>query len=203
MRSKERGTRARSSDGGDWRVLDSYTGKTRRGGGGAQRQVGWHPGLTWSFAAFFCLCFFFVLFFFSFAACYCHFLKFCCVFFSCRYRIRIRTNSSLFLTWKSSVRPLVISRDTSCDSVWPIKSSLHASDVAKGAEAEALQRRESVQFLRNYQTSSCFYQSFSHGLIQSSHQAFPYAELRRDWSKDGLHVSACELQDSWILGKLK
>ena len=28
FRIKERGTRARSSDGGDWKVLDSYTGKT-------------------------------------------------------------------------------------------------------------------------------------------------------------------------------
>ena len=34
FRIKERGTRARSSDGGDWSGLDSYTGKTRRGGGG-------------------------------------------------------------------------------------------------------------------------------------------------------------------------
>ena len=29
FRSKERGTRARSSDGGDWSGLDSYTGKRR------------------------------------------------------------------------------------------------------------------------------------------------------------------------------
>ena len=140
--------------------------------------------------------------FFSFAACYCHFFTFCCVFFSCRYHIRIQTNSSLFLTWKSSVRSLVISRDTSCDSVWPIKSP-HASDVAKGAEAEALQRRESVQFREEFfQTSSCFYQSCSHGLIQSSNKAFHYAELWRDRSKDGLHVAAFSLQDSRSLGKL-
>ena len=33
FRVKERGTRARSSDGGDWDVLDSYTGKTRKPGG--------------------------------------------------------------------------------------------------------------------------------------------------------------------------
>ena len=31
-----------------------------------------------------------------------------------------------------------------------MKSSLHASDVAKGAEAEALQRRESVQFREEF-----------------------------------------------------
>ena len=41
FRSKERGTRARSSDGGDWSGLDSYTGKRRGdGGGGPQRKVG-------------------------------------------------------------------------------------------------------------------------------------------------------------------
>ena len=40
-------------------------------------------------------------------------------------------------------------RDTSCDGVSPMKSSLHA-DVAKGAEAEALQRRESVQFREEF-----------------------------------------------------
>ena len=57
-------------------------------------------------------------------------------------------------------------------------------------------------FLRNFQTSSCFYQSCSHGLIQSSHQAFHYADLWQDRSKDGLQVAAFSLQDSRSLGKL-
>ena len=47
----------------------------------------------------------------------------------------------------------------------------------QGADAEALERKESVNFLWNFQTSSCFYQCCSHGLIQSSHQPFHYAEL--------------------------
>ena len=34
FRIKERRTRARSSDGGDWSVLDSYTGKNEEGGWG-------------------------------------------------------------------------------------------------------------------------------------------------------------------------
>ena len=55
-------------------------------------------------------------------------------------------------------------------------------------------------FLRNFQTSSYFYQSCSHGLIQSSHQAFNYPKLLRDRSKDGLHVAGFSLLDSWSLG---
>ena len=58
-----------------------------------------------------------------------------------------------------------------------MKSSLHASYVAQGADAEVLERKESVVFVRNLQISSRFYQSCSHGLILSSHQAFDYAEL--------------------------
>ena len=77
------------------------------------------------------------------------------------------------------------------------------TEPCKGADEEVLERKESVNFLRNFQTSSCFYQSCRHGLIQSSHQAFNYAELWRDRSKNGLHVAACSLQDSWILCKLK
>ena len=34
FRIKERGTRARSSDGGDWSGLDSYTGESDEGGWG-------------------------------------------------------------------------------------------------------------------------------------------------------------------------
>ena len=58
-----------------------------------------------------------------------------------------------------------------------MKSSLHASYVAKGAVAEVQQGRESVLFVRNFPTCCCFYQSCSYGLILSSHQAFDYAEL--------------------------
>ena len=102
FRIKERGTRARSSDAGDWSVLDSYTGKTRRGVGGGG---GWPPatsrltsGADIKLCCFLLFVFLFRFVFFSFAACYCHFFKFCCVFFSCRYHNRIQTNSSLFLT---------------------------------------------------------------------------------------------------------
>ena len=79
FRIKERGTRARSSDGGDWSVLDSYTGKTRRGGGGG----GWPParsrltsGADMKLCCFLLFVFLFRFVFFSFAACYCHFSSF-------------------------------------------------------------------------------------------------------------------------------
>ena len=51
------------------------------------------------------------------------------------------------------------------------------TEPCKGADAEVLVRKESVDLLRNFQTSSCLYQSCGHGLIQSSHQAFHYTEL--------------------------
>ena len=100
FRIKERGTRARSSDGGDWSGLDSYTGKNEEGG------WGWWPparsrltsGADMKLCCFLLFVFLFRFVFFSFSACYCRFFKFCCVFFSCRYHIRMQTNSSLFLT---------------------------------------------------------------------------------------------------------
>ena len=99
FRIKERRTRARSSDDGDWSVLDSYTGKNEEGVGG------WPParsrltsGADMNLCCFLLFVFLFRFVFFSFAACYCHLFKFCCVFFSCRYHIRIQTNSSLVLT---------------------------------------------------------------------------------------------------------
>ena len=98
FRIKERRTRARSSDGGDWSVLDSYTGKTRRGGGWPPATSRLTSGADMKLCCFLLFVFLFRFVFFSFAACYCRFFKFCCVFFSCRYHIRIETNSSLFLT---------------------------------------------------------------------------------------------------------
>ena len=92
FRSKELGTRARSSDGGDWSVFDSFTGKNEEAGGGGR----WPPARSrltsradMKLCCFLLFVFLFRFVFFSFAACYCHFLKFCCVFFSCRYHIRI------------------------------------------------------------------------------------------------------------------
>ena len=81
FRIKERGTRARSSDGGDWSGLDSYTGKaTRRG---VRRGGGWPParsrltsGADMKLCCFLLFVFLFRFVFFSFAACYCHFLSF-------------------------------------------------------------------------------------------------------------------------------
>ena len=152
FRSKERGTRARSSDGRDGSVLDSYTGKTRgdRTAAPSEKEVGWHPGLTWSFAAFFCLCFFFVLFFCFLLLVIVTFLSFVLssspVGMTLEYKQIVpfsSLESLLFALWQ-------FARDTSCGSVWPMKSSLHASDVAKGAEAEALQRIESVQFREEF-----------------------------------------------------
>ena len=75
--------------------------------------------------------------------------------------------------------------------------SLLSQGSRGGSAAENLSN-----FVRNVQTSSCFYQSCSHGLIHSSHQAFHYAELWRDQSKYGFHLAASVMQNSWILGRL-
>ena len=74
-------------------------------GGGTGGGVGWPPtrsrltsGADMKLCCFLLFVFLFRFVFFPFAACYCHFLKFWCVFFSCRYHIRMQTTSSLFLT---------------------------------------------------------------------------------------------------------
>ena len=109
IRIKERGTRAEFRWWGLERVRFLH-GENEEGGGG-----GWPParsrltfGADMKLCCFLLFVFLFRFVFFSFAACYCHFLKFCCVFFSCGYHIRMQTNSSLFVTWKSSVRSLAI-----------------------------------------------------------------------------------------------
>ena len=111
---------------------------------GTQREVGWHEG------PLFCL---FVFFVFSFLLLVIvTFLRF--VVSSSPIRITLECKQIVpFSPHPSSLSALPFfhpgnfSRDTSCDSVWPMKSSLHASYEAKGSEAEALQGRESVQFL--------------------------------------------------------
>ena len=101
---------------------------------------------------------------------FCH--TFCCVFFTDRYSIRMLPFSSR-RSPLSALLPLQFwfySRDASCDSVRPIKTFLHG----------ALKRKREVlpedlsNFVRNFQSSSCFYPSGSHGLIQSSRQTFNY-----------------------------
>ena len=158
---------------------------------GLQREVNWQEAPLLSLVSFVCFYFLFCFFYMSFfSASYCHFLRF------------VVSSSPIRMTFSSLHDFCNFSCDTSCDGVWPMKSSLHASYVAQGADAEVLERKESVVFVRNLQISSRFYQSCSHGLILSSHQAFDYAELWRDRSKDGLLVAAFSLQDSWSLGKV-
>ena len=99
----------------------SIPAQGKRGRGVGER---WPParsrltsGADMKLCCFLLFVFLFRFVFFLFCCLLLSLFKFCCVFFSCRYHIRMQTNSSLFLTRKSSVRSLVISRDTSCDSV--------------------------------------------------------------------------------------
>ena len=138
-----------------------------------------HPArsrLTWRSTAFFCLFslfFCFILFYFFFLLLVIvTFLRFVVsslpirITLECKQIIPFSPHPSPLSTL-SFFHPGNFSRDTSCDSVWPMKSSLHVSYQGS--------RGRSVAGKRNFQTSSRFHQSCSHGLIQSSHQAFPYA----------------------------
>ena len=197
FRSKERGTRARSSDGGDRSGLNHTRGKRGEVSSRFYFLVNFSPALLCSW-----LCIILdpttapenypLLSFVSFLS----FSASFCFLFCHTYHIRMRNKLFHFPRVKV-VCPLFdnFSRDKSCDSVWPMKSSLHRSGRRKRCSVDNLSN-----FLRNFQTSSCFYQSCSHGLIQSSHQAFNYPKLLRDRSKDGLHVAAFSLLDSWSLG---
>ena len=75
-----------------------------------------------------------------------------------------------------------------------MKSFLHAPNSAKVAEAEALQRICPIR--EEFSNFWLFLESWSHGLIQSSYQAFHYAELCQDQSKDGFHLAASVVQNS-------
>ena len=115
----------------------------------------------------------------SFAAFYCHILCFLRFFV-------FNWNASIFLASKSSVssaalRPLqgrYFSRDTSHVSVRPIKTFLH--DKPRRKIFPCTQVRENLSnFVKNLQTSSCFYRSSNHGLTQSSHQVFNYVAVTK------------------------
>ena len=158
---------------------------------GPQLEVGWHeaPGLT--SVCFVCFLYMFFLPVTSSDT----FLRFVVSCSSIRITwLLVLGGCSVFLVTKFGN----FSRDTSCDRVWPMKTVLHAEPRRKHRREENLFKF----YLRNFQTPSCFYQFCSHGLILSSHQAFHYAELRRDRSEDGLHVASFSLQDSWSLGML-
>ena len=103
-----------------------------------------------------------------FAACYCHIL-------SVLLFIVFNWNASIFLASKSSVHPFgYFSRETSRGSVRPIKTFLHDRFFPC-----TLVRGNLSNFVKNLQTSSCFYQSDNHGLTQSSHVVFNYVAVRK------------------------
>ena len=82
--------------------------------------------LTGSSAAFFCLfCLFFFMFFFLLVIV--TFLRFVVS----SSPIRITLESKQIVPFSSLYNSGNFSRDTSCDGVWPMKSSLHASYVAR------------------------------------------------------------------------
>ena len=103
-----------------------------------------------------------------FAACYCHIL-------SVLLFIVFNWNASIFLASKSSVHPFgYFSRETSRGSVRPIKTFLH-----DGFFPCTLVRGNLSNFVKNLQTSSCFYRSDNHGLTQSSHEVFNYVAVTK------------------------
>ena len=140
-----------------------------------------YPTSARSLVMGYCLCLFVCLFVCFFCWLFSHFTfrVFCCVFFPYTYYIGMQTNCSIFLASKSSVRSSTLqfsyfSRDTSCDSVRPIKTFLR---VDRGGSC--FLAKNSFSFVINFQTSSCFYQCCSHGLIQSFHQAYNYVAVTR------------------------
>ena len=103
-----------------------------------------------------------------FAACYCHIL-------SVLLFIVFNWNASIFLASKSSVHPFgYFSRETSRGSVRPIKTFLHDRFFSC-----TLVRGNLSNFVKNLQTSSCFYRSDNHGLTQSSHEVFNYVAVTK------------------------
>ena len=103
-----------------------------------------------------------------FAACYCHILSFLL-------SIVFNWNASIFLASKSSVHSYTyFSRETSRGSVRPIKTFLH-----DGFFPCTLVRGNLSNFVKNLQTSSCFYRSDNHGLTQSSHEVFNYVAVTK------------------------
>ena len=66
------------------------------------------------------------------------------------------------------------SRETSRGSVRPIKTFLHDRFFPC-----TLVRGNLSNFVKNLQTSSCFYRSDNHGLTQSSHEVFNYVAVTK------------------------
>ena len=91
---------------------------------------------------------------------------FCCLLLS-HFILLFNWNASIFLASKSSVHFGYFSRETSRGSVRPIKTFLHDRFFPC-----TLVRGNLSNFVKNLQTSSCFYQSDNHGLTQSSHVVF-------------------------------
>ena len=79
------------------------------------------------------------------------------------------------LTWNKFDQ---FSRDTSHVSVRPIKTFLHDKPRRKFFPC-TLVRRNLSNFVKNLQTSSCFYKSGNHGLTKSSHQVFNYVAVTK------------------------
>ena len=103
-----------------------------------------------------------------FAACYCHIL-------SLLLFIVFNWNASIFLVSKSSVHSFCyFSRETSRGSVRPIKTFL--ADLFFRC---TLVRENLSKFVKNLQTSSCFYRSDNHGLTQSPHEVFDYVAVTK------------------------
>ena len=79
-----------------------------------------------------------------------------------------------------------LSCDTSCDRVRPMKTFL---DWLVNQGGSSFLHKILFNFVRNFLSSSCFYQSGNHGLMQSFHQAFSYVVVTR---------SKCKIASTWL-----
>ena len=120
-------------------------------------------------------------------ACYCRILRFlsCLIYWNAK-------KCSVFLASRSPVHSCTffffahLSCDTSCDRVRPMKTFL---DWLVNQGGSSFLHKILFNFVRNFLSSSCFYQSGNHGLMQSFHQAFSYVVVTR---------SKCKIASTWL-----
>ena len=205
FRSKERGTRARSSDGGHRSGLNHTRGKRGKVSPRFYFLVNFSPALLGSW-----LCIIldptaapenYPLPSFVSLLCFFRYVLFCFfairIILECKQTVPFSSRQSSLSSFASSTLIIFhVTHHVTAFDQW--NHPFIGVGRRKRCSVDNLS-----SFLRNFQTSSCFYHSCSHGLIQSSQQAFNYPKLLRDRSKDGLHVAAFSLLDSWSLGNNK
>ena len=111
---------------------------------------------------------------------------FCCLFFShlcCLLFLVFNWNASIFLVTKSSVSSASLYKfDIShvTHHMSALDQLKHSCTINWGGSSFPVLVRESLSnFVKNLQTSSCFYRSSKHGLTHSSRQVFNYVAVTK------------------------